>query len=73
MTHAHPDHAFGLKAGAPCPVYATEASWDTMERFDIAEQRTIPEREPTEIGAGGESQAIRIPSQKIKILEATFS
>jgi glyoxylase-like metal-dependent hydrolase (beta-lactamase superfamily II) len=24
LTHAHPDHAWGLKQGAPCPVYATE-------------------------------------------------
>ena len=58
VTHAHPDHAFGLKEGAPCPVYATEASWDAMEPFDIAERRMMPEREPIEIGAGGESRAI---------------
>lgn len=31
ITHAHPDHAWGLKEGAPCPVYATGASWETME------------------------------------------
>jgi glyoxylase-like metal-dependent hydrolase (beta-lactamase superfamily II) len=24
LTHAHPDHALGLKQGAPCPVYAPE-------------------------------------------------
>jgi len=24
LTHAHPDHAWGLKRGALCPVYATE-------------------------------------------------
>jgi len=22
VTHAHPDHSWGLKRGAPCPVYA---------------------------------------------------
>jgi phosphoribosyl 1,2-cyclic phosphodiesterase len=27
FTHAHPDHAWGLKRGAPCPVYATEKTW----------------------------------------------
>jgi glyoxylase-like metal-dependent hydrolase (beta-lactamase superfamily II) len=27
ITHAHPDHAFGLRAGAPCPVYATRQAW----------------------------------------------
>jgi glyoxylase-like metal-dependent hydrolase (beta-lactamase superfamily II) len=24
VTHAHPDHAWGLKLGAPCPVYPPE-------------------------------------------------
>jgi glyoxylase-like metal-dependent hydrolase (beta-lactamase superfamily II) len=27
ITHAHPDHAFGLARGAPCPVYATAETW----------------------------------------------
>jgi len=58
VTHAHPDHAFGLKEGAPCPVYATEASWETMERFDIEERRTMPERDPVEIRGPGEEHAI---------------
>jgi phosphoribosyl 1,2-cyclic phosphodiesterase len=58
VTHAHPDHAFGLKKGAPCPVFATEASWETMESFDIEERRTIPEREPTQITSRGNSHAI---------------
>jgi len=29
LTHAHPDHAWGLKNGAPCPVYAPEKTWQT--------------------------------------------
>ena len=58
VTHAHPDHAFGLKEGAPCPVYATEASWQTMETFEIAERRTMPEREPIQIPADGRSDPI---------------
>src|SRR5262245_54622827 len=41
LTHAHPDHAFGLKRGAPCPVYATAESWSSLARFPIAERRTI--------------------------------
>jgi ribonuclease BN (tRNA processing enzyme) len=24
ITHPHPDHAFGLKGGTPCPVYAIQ-------------------------------------------------
>jgi phosphoribosyl 1,2-cyclic phosphodiesterase len=35
VTHAHPDHAFGLDRGAPCPVYATAKSWQLMDRFPI--------------------------------------
>jgi phosphoribosyl 1,2-cyclic phosphodiesterase len=33
LTHAHPDHAGGLRRGAPCPVYAPRAVWATMPRL----------------------------------------
>src|ERR671930_2576637 len=33
LTHAHPDHAAGLAEGAPCPVYATEATFDLLDRY----------------------------------------
>ncbi len=59
VTHAHPDHAFGLKEGAPCPVYATEAAWETMDAFDIEQRRTMPERQLITIGGGGQSPGIR--------------
>lgn len=36
VTHAHPDHAGGLKRGAPCPVYAPAAAWRAMRHFPIA-------------------------------------
>ncbi len=49
LTHAHPDHADGLKDGAPCPVYATRASWQLIKRFPIQEQRTITHK-PFSIG-----------------------
>lgn len=51
VTHAHPDHAFGLKDGAPCPVFATEAAWETMAEFKIQEQRIMPEREKLQISS----------------------
>ncbi len=35
ITHAHPDHAWGLQEGAPCPVYASQVSWDIMEKYPI--------------------------------------
>src|SRR5438067_1421360 len=30
LTHAHPDHAWGLKRGAPCPVYAPQKTWQEL-------------------------------------------
>ena len=60
VTHAHPDHAFGLKAGAPCPVFATAASWAAMESFDIEERSTIVEREPLIIGGEDGGPGIRL-------------
>lgn len=49
LTHAHPDHAWGLEDGAPCPVWAPQKTWDLIEKYPIEERRTIPEREPVEI------------------------
>lgn len=58
ITHAHPGHAFGLKRGAPCPVFATDGSWEAMEGFDVAARRTMPERRPIEIKASGAARSI---------------
>jgi phosphoribosyl 1,2-cyclic phosphodiesterase len=45
LTHAHPDHAFGLQDGAPCPVYATAETWEHLAGFAIEQPRLIlPER-----------------------------
>jgi phosphoribosyl 1,2-cyclic phosphodiesterase len=41
LTHAHPDHAAGLAEGAPCPVYATKATWNLLRRFPIHDRRRI--------------------------------
>jgi phosphoribosyl 1,2-cyclic phosphodiesterase len=49
LTHAHPDHACGLKRGAPCPVYATEKTWRELQNYPIKERRLIKERTPTKI------------------------
>lgn len=48
LTHAHPDHAFGLRDGAPCPVYATSETWRNSEvdGFPIGQRRTIAPGEP---------------------------
>jgi phosphoribosyl 1,2-cyclic phosphodiesterase len=49
ITHAHPDHAFGLRRGAPCPVYATEESWEEIGHYDLEERVVVPKRKPVEI------------------------
>ena len=49
LTHAHPDHAWGLKRGARCPVYAPEKTWQKLRHYPIKERRLIKERTPTKI------------------------
>jgi phosphoribosyl 1,2-cyclic phosphodiesterase len=49
LTHAHPDHAWGLKDGAPCPVYAPQKTWETLTRCPIEDRHLIKERTPTKI------------------------
>ena len=48
-THAHPDHAWGLKRGAPCPVYAPEKTWHELQHYPIKDRHVIEERAPTKI------------------------
>ncbi len=52
LTHAHPDHAFGLKEGAPCPVWATAETWKLIDRFPIpkTQRRLIVPRKKHRIG-----------------------
>jgi phosphoribosyl 1,2-cyclic phosphodiesterase len=50
LTHAHLDHAGGLKKGAPCPVYATPQTWDGLRHYPIREQEKIIPRRPVKIG-----------------------
>lgn len=49
LTHAHPDHAFGLRDGAPCPVHATAATWQALEDYPIEERRLIEPRQPVRV------------------------
>jgi Predicted hydrolase of the metallo-beta-lactamase superfamily len=49
LTHAHPDHAWGLKRGAPCPVYATEKTWRELSHYPIKDYFVVKERTPTKI------------------------
>jgi len=47
--HGHPDHAWGLKRGAPCPVYATEKTWQELRHYPIKDRHVINERTHTKI------------------------
>jgi ribonuclease BN (tRNA processing enzyme) len=44
LTHAHSDHAWGLKNGAPCPVFAPQKTWQTLRGCKIDNRRVIKER-----------------------------
>lgn len=46
VTHGHPDHAWGLKNGAPCPVYAVKDAWENMRSFAIDHRVVIEVRRP---------------------------
>ena len=49
LTHAHPDHAWGLKQGAACPVYAPQKTWHELQHYPVEERHVIKERAPTKI------------------------
>ncbi len=42
LTHAHPDHAWGLARGAQCPVYATRETSDLLHGFPVRDWRCVP-------------------------------
>ncbi|MFO7857063.1 MAG: MBL fold metallo-hydrolase [Paracoccaceae bacterium] len=72
LTHAHPDHAFGLKDGAPCPVHATATTLDLIADFDLEKTHEIAEREPTRIAGVsvegfGVEHSIRCPAVGLRI------
>lgn len=50
VTHAHPDHAWGLKNGAAAPVWATAESWEPMNSFRVDERRIVVPRSPDTVG-----------------------
>ncbi len=46
LTHAHPDHAWGLAQGAQCPVYATRQTSDLLRGFPVCDWRRVPLGKP---------------------------
>ncbi len=53
LTHAHPDHAFGLGKGALCNVWATKNTWDLINNFPIKPslRKIIKIEKKTKIGS----------------------
>lgn len=49
LTHAHPDHAFGLQNGAPCPVYATDETLGDIREYSLDRTETVEPGSPFEI------------------------
>jgi phosphoribosyl 1,2-cyclic phosphodiesterase len=45
LTHAHPDHAGGLKSGTQQAVYATQKTWEALRRFPIPDRHAILPRQ----------------------------
>ncbi len=50
LTHAHPDHCWGLRRGAPCPVWATRETWNLIDHFPIKDRRLLRHRGRKKIG-----------------------
>lgn len=48
ITHAHPDHAWGLKDGSPAEVWATAVAWKAMDAYTIPgeDRREVQPRVP---------------------------
>jgi ribonuclease BN (tRNA processing enzyme) len=42
ISHAHDDHAAGLKGGAPCGVYASAEAWSAMAAWPLALRYVVP-------------------------------
>jgi phosphoribosyl 1,2-cyclic phosphodiesterase len=44
ISHAHPDHAAGLRDGAPSAVYASAESWRAMAAWPLTTRYVVPPR-----------------------------
>lgn len=49
ITHAHPDHSWGLRTDPGCPVFATEVSWRDLARYPVSDRHVVVPRAPQEI------------------------
>jgi phosphoribosyl 1,2-cyclic phosphodiesterase len=72
LTHAHGDHAGGLRLGAPCRVLATDETWARIGRYPLAERgRVEPGRRLRLLGATVEAvpveHSLRAPAVGFRI------
>jgi phosphoribosyl 1,2-cyclic phosphodiesterase len=78
LTHAHPDHAWGLAHGAPCPVYATVETLALLCSYPLHEPRPVRPRRPFAFGkltfeAFPVEQSIRAPAVGYRVSAAAGS
>jgi len=50
LSHAHPDHAWGLEEGTDAPVYASEVTHEILTKLPIANRVVLPVDAPADIG-----------------------
>lgn len=50
ITHAHPDHAFGLKEGTPKAVYAAWSTYKFLRKFALPNLKKIKKNIPFKLG-----------------------
>jgi len=72
LTHAHPDHAWGLAGGFDGAVLATEDTWADIADYPIADRRTLAPRTPTDLAgvtveAFSVLHATRAPTVALKL------
>jgi phosphoribosyl 1,2-cyclic phosphodiesterase len=78
LTHAHEDHAGGLRGGSPCPVFATAVTLEKIVRFGVAERRVVEPRRPFELAgltfeAFPVEHSLRAPAVGFRIASASGS
>lgn len=49
ITHAHPDHSWGIRDGTGCPVYASAQTWKALGDAAVSDRREMPIRDPIDI------------------------
>ena len=50
LTHAHPDHAWGLKKGTDIPVYATKITFELLKKYKFTNKTEIKPHKWLKIG-----------------------